>query len=531
MRTDSFSPVAREVFANLFSSVAEEMGSALCQAALSPNIKERRDFSCLICDRNGDLVAQAAHIPVHLGSAPLSVREALSSVSMNRGDVVVLNDPFRGGTHLPDLTMVAPVFLTDTAERPHFFVANRAHHADVGGMSPGSMPLSDEIFQEGLIIPPVRLIKEGRMDEDLLALVLTNVRTPWEREGDLQAQIAALNVGIKRLGEIAIRYNPDRMLFYCTSLMDYAEQMLRHVLSSIPNGEYVGEDCLDGDGFSPEPIPLKVKITIQGDAAHIDFSQCPDQVRGNLNATLAITVSAVLYVFRLILPEEIPANAGTLRPLTVTARRGSIVSAITPAAVAAGNVETSQRIVDILLRALAQALPDVIPAASQGTMNNLTVGAAHADPALSFAYYETTGGGAGAGPAGDGASGVHTHMTNTMNTPIEALEAAYPLQVERFELRQGSGGRGKYSGGEGIRRDIRILQPAIVTIISERRDLSPYGLRGGEPGQQGINVLLRPDGSTERLPGKVSLRCRPGDVISISTPGGGGWGTEETSSQ
>jgi N-methylhydantoinase B len=527
LKPNPFSPVTREVFANLFSSVAEEMGSALCHAALSPNIKERRDFSCIICDRTGAMVAQAAHIPVHLGSAPLSVQEVLSSVSMRRGDVVVLNDPFRGGTHLPDLTMVAPAFLTETAEQPYFFVANRAHHADVGGMSPGSMPVSDEIFQEGIILPPVRLVREGRMDEDLLSLILANVRTPQERAGDIQAQLAAVNVGIRRLGEIAERYHPEEMLLYSSALMDYAEQMIRHVLSSIPDGSYVGEDFLDGDGFSPDPIPLKVKMTIRGDQAVVDFSECPDQVRGNLNATLAITVSAVLYVFRLILPAEIPANAGTLRPLKVIARPGSIVSAVPPAAVAAGNVETSQRIVDILLRALAEALPDLIPAASQGTMNNVTIGTARADPDQSFAYYETTGGGAGASAAGDGASGVHTHMTNTMNTPIEALEASYPLRVERFEIRKGSGGGGRHKGGEGIRRDIRILQPAIATIISERRELTPYGLQGGQPGSPGRNILIRPDGSSQQLPGKVSLRCEPGDVVSISTPGGGGWGTEE----
>ena len=521
-----YNPITREVFANLFASVAEEMGSALCRAALSPNIKERRDFSCLICDRAGELVAQAAHIPVHLGSAPLSVKEASSAVAMRRGDVVLMNDPFRGGTHLPDLTMVAPVFLSATGSQPDFFVANRAHHADVGGISPGSMPLSEEIFQEGVIIPPVRIMKEGTMDQDLLSFFLNNVRTGWEREGDIQAQIASLNIGIRRLTEICTRHGQEEMLFYCSALKDHAEAMMRSVLAAIPDGEYEAEDFLESDGFSNKPIPLNVVIRIRGDLAEIDFNGCPDQVRGNLNATLAITVSAVLYVFRLILPEDIPANEGTLRPLTVKARPGSIVNAMSPAAVAAGNVETSQRLVDVLLAALARALPDHIPAASQGTMNNLTIGAAYPDATRSFAYYETVGGGAGAGPSGHGESGLHTHMTNTMNTPIEALEASYPLRVECFSLRRESGGQGKYQGGDGIRRDIRVLQSATANIISERRERAPYGLAGGSPGKTGENVLIRWDGSETRLGSKVSLRCEPGDVISIRTPGGGGWGEE-----
>lgn len=531
MKSAAFDPVMREVFGNLFSSVAEEMGSALCRSALSPNIKERRDFSCLICDRAGELIAQAAHIPVHLGSAPLSVKAALSAKSMERGDVVLMNDPFQGGTHLPDLTMVAPVFLSEAATSAVFFVANRAHHADVGGISAGSMPISDEIYQEGIIIPPILIVKAGRLDEELMSLFLSNVRTKWEREGDIQAQIASLNIGIRRLEEIAGRYTPEEMLFYAASLEDYAEAMMRSVLASIPDGEYRGEDFLDGEGFSDRPIPIRATVRITGDRAAVDFSECPPQVRGNLNATLAITVSAVLYVFRLLLPEEIPGNAGTLRPLDVKAPKGSIVNAMPPAAVAAGNVETSQRIVDVLLAALAQAIPDRIPAASQGTMNNLTIGASDADPERSFAYYETIGGGAGAGPEGDGASGIHTHMTNTMNTPIEALETGYPLLVERFGLRRRSGGRGKFRGGDGIQRDIRVLEPCTVTIISERRVLAPYGLAGGSPGTTGENLLIRADGTTVPLNAKATIRAEPGDVIAIGTPGGGGWGPPEGETQ
>lgn len=522
----AYHPVILEVVANLFSSVAEEMGTALCRAALSPNIKERRDFSCLVCDGSGDLVAQAAHIPVHLGSAPLSVREVLRTVAMEQGDVVVLNDPFLGGTHLPDLTMVAPVFLGDVDSTPHLYVANRAHHADVGGSAAGSMPVSDEIFQEGIIIPPLRLVKRGIVDQDLLALVLANVRTPREREGDIQAQIASLSIGIRRLKEISRRHSSRELIRYAEALKERSEKMVRAVLASIPDGSYEAEDFLDDDGFSGSPISLRVVTTIQGDSAHVDFSTCPDQVRGNLNAVRAITVSAVLYVLRLILPEEIPANAGTLRPLTITVPKGSILNARRPAAVAGGNVETAQRVVDVLLAALAKAIPDIIPAASQGTMNNLAIGIAHPDPSQSFAYYETTGGGAGGGPAGPGASAVHSHMTNTMNTPIEALEAAYPLLVERFCVRKGSGGPGKHPGGDGIRRDVRVLRAATVTLLTERRRIPPYGLAGGAPGACGKNVLIYPDGASVDLPSKVSFRAEAGDVISVRTPGGGGWGSE-----
>ncbi len=519
-------PVTLQVFANLFASIADEMGSALCRAALGPNIKERRDFSCLICDSAGELTAQAAHIPVHLGSAPLSVRAALEAVEMRPGDVVTLNDPFRGGTHLPDITMIAPVFFDPSDERPAFFAANRAHHADVGGMSAGSMPISDEIFQEGIVIPPLRLVKEGLIDRDVLDLFLANVRTPVERRGDVEAQIASLHIGVKRLLEVRERYPADVMSLYANALKDHSEKIMRAALAHIPDGDYSAEDFLDGDGFSEESIPIRVTVRVRGEAAIVDFTDSPDQVRGNLNCVRSITLSAALYVFRLLLGEEIPANHGALRPLTILTRPGSLLDALPPAAVAGGNVETSQRIVDTLLLALAQALPDRIPSASQGTMNNLSIGAAGPQPGQSFAYYETVGGGVGAGPEGDGASGVHSHMTNTMNTPIEALEAGYPLLVERFHLRERSGGGGEHRGGDGIRRDIRLLRDATVTIISERRDRQPYGLNSGGAGAPGVNTLIRADRAKTPLPSKISFRGRAGDVISVLTPGGGGWGED-----
>lgn len=519
--------VTLEVFGNLFASVAEEMGTALCRSALSPNIKERRDFSCIVCDRRGNLIAQAAHIPVHLGSAPLSVQAVLDTMELREGDIAILNDPFCGGTHLPDLTMVQPVMLDDVPDGPAFYTANRAHHADVGGMSAGSMPVSEELFQEGIVIPPMKIVKAGKRDEDILKLFLANVRTPTEREGDVDAQIASLRTGVRRLREIAQRRGSAETLRYADALMDYSENIMRSVLSSLPDGDYRAEDELENDGFSNGSIPVRVCVRILGDRAEIDFTGSSPQIRGNLNAVEAITVSAVLYVFRLLCPVEIPSNSGTLRPLTIIMPFGSVVNARRPAAVAGGNVETSQRLVDVLLRALAHAAPDRIPAASQGTMNNVTVGAADPDPLRSFAYYETTGGGAGAGPEGDGVSALHSHMTNTLNTPIEALESSYPLRVERFEIRRNSGGGGLHRGGDGIRRDIRLLTPARVTIISERREHGPYGLAGAEPGKPGRNVLIHSDGSERELPSKITLRADEGDVVSIRTPGGGGWGSKK----
>ncbi len=520
-------PITLEIFANLFSSVAQEMGVALQRSSLSPNIKERRDFSCIVCDQNGDMVAQAAHIPVHLGSATLSIKEAIKSLSPERGDVIVMNDPFKGGTHLPDITMVSAVFLQSDDPGPKFYVANRAHHADIGGIAPGSMPISEELYQEGLIIPPLKLVRKGEIDQNLLSLILANVRTPWERRGDIEAQIASLRVGEKRLKEICAEKGPDEAFNYGKALQDYSEKILRSILRSIPDGSYEAEDFLDDDGYGSGPLPIRVRISIKGETAEIDFTGSAKQTRGNLNCTYAITVSAVIYVFRLIVGHEAPANSGSLRPLNIIAPPGSIVNSEAPAAVAGGNVETSQRIVDTLLLALSKSMPEAIPAASQGTMNNLTIGSSGRLAEGAFAYYETIGGGAGAGPNGHGASGLHTHMTNTLNTPVEALEQGYPLIVERYELREGSGGKGKFKGGDGVRRDIRLLTSAHVSLITERRNNGPYGLEGASLGEVGRNRLIRSNGELEDLPSKCSFRAEPGDIISILTPGGGGWGFEE----
>lgn len=519
--------ISLEIFKHLFASVAEEMGGVLRRSSYSPNIKERRDFSCAIFDPQGRLVAQAAHIPVHLGAMPLSVQAAVQRFpDLEPGDLVLLNDPFRGGTHLPDITLVAPVFYTPTPEAPAEcigFTASRAHHADVGGMAPGSMPVAREIYQEGLIIPPVRLARRGQVDSGLLELILANVRTPEERSGDLWAQIAANRRGAERLSELAGRYGPPELLEHMQALLAYTERLTRRLLHDLPDGSYSFRDVLDDDGISDQPAPVQVRIDIQGEQAVVDFSGSAPQQAGSVNAVYAITLSAVHYAFRCLLGQDTPDNAGCLAPVEVIAPPGTLVNALPPAPVAGGNVETSQRIVDVLLGALAQAAPQRIPAASQGTMNNLTIGGFDPRSGRPFTYYETIGGGMGARPVSDGPSAIHSHMTNTLNTPVEALEYAYPLRVRCYAVRRGSGGGGRYQGGDGICREIEALVPAQATLLSERRRYPPYGLQGGEPGQLGQNSLLRQDQETP-LPGKCSLELQPGDVLCIRTPGGGGFG-------
>jgi len=536
-------PVTLEIFKNLFASVAEEMGVTLQRTAYSPNIKERLDFSCAVFDGQGRMVAQAAHIPVHLGAMPKSVRQAIELFERwQPGDVVILNDPYLGGTHLPDITMVSPVFIeTPTKETlkvsetfrvsfPAFFVASRAHHADMGGISPGSMPLATEIYQEGIIIPPLKIADAGQLNEALMALICRNVRTPEERRGDLAAQMAAHRVGERRLKEIVARYGGDETMHYAGALLVYSERLTRRAIAAIPDGCYTFSDCLDDDGIVDEAVEIRVAVTVAGEEVVVDFTGSSPQVRGNLNAVLAVTQSAVYYVVRCVAGGDVPANHGCFAPVTVIAPSGSVLNPRPPGAVAGGNVETSQRVVDVVLGALAQALPGLIPAASQGTMNNLTIGGYDPVRRREFAYYETVGGGIGAGPKGEGLSGAHSHMSNTRNTPIEALEYAFPFRVRTYALRRGSGGQGQNRGGDGLRRDIEFLSSATVTILSERRRLEPYGLNGGEPGQRGRNVLLR-DGTEKELPGKVTLSVRAGDVLSLRTPGGGGWGEPEPSAK
>jgi N-methylhydantoinase B len=613
-------PIELEVFKNLYHSIAEEMGAALRRTSFSPNIKERRDYSCAVFDARGQVIAMGDHMPVHLGSMPMSVAAAIEQCRLNHsplepGDVVMLNDPFRGGTHLPDITLVMPVF-TDKKKivpqvrarglranlgaanpgttgkknirraTPDFYVASRAHHADVGGTYPGSMGPCREIYQEGLRIPPVKIMSAGKIVPDVLALLLNNVRTPEEREGDLGAQIAACQTGAQRLGELCARYGLARTQKAAADLLDYSEELMRAFLASVPPGEYQAEDFLDDDGVDAKPVRLAVTITVSQasrksrvetrpaaspsasrkssvpsrgprfstaqDAVTIDFTGSAPQVQGAINAVEAITYSACFYVFRCLLRDDVPATAGLMRPIRVIAPVGTVVNARPPAAVAGGNVETSQRIVDVLLKALAQAIPDRIPAAAAGTMNNLTIGGLDSRGELQnssrdktprtpqpFAYYETIAGGMGARPTKDGVSGVHTHMTNSLNTPAEALENAYPVRLRQYSLRPNSGGHGLHTGGNGIVREIEVLVDAQVTLLADRRSRGPYGLNGGKDGAPGRTVIIRHDGSKEEdcekdgneehvrkeeLPGKTSVRLRAGDRVRIESPGGGGWG-------
>jgi N-methylhydantoinase B len=520
-------PISLEVFKNMFISVSEEMGVALQRTAYSPNIKERRDFSCAIFDPKGQMVAQAAHQPVHLGAMPASVQAALETFpeALRPGDMVILNDPYLGGTHLPDITLVAPVYAAEDGNKQLVgFVSNRGHHADVGGMTPGSLPLSTELYQEGLILPPIKLARGGRLNQEVIQLICRNSRTPEERKGDLAAQIASIRVGERRLQEVVQRYSVAETLEHMAALLDYSERVTRQAIQRIPNGVYQVLDYMDDDGLTEEPVPIAVTVTISDDEMTMDFTGTSPQRLGCINAPQAVTVSACLYVVRCVAGDEALANQGCLRPVRIMTPRGTLVNPEPQRGVAGGNVETSQRITDVLLTALAQALPELIPAASQGTMNNLLIGGHDLERNKPFVYYETIGGGMGARPTKDGISGIHTHMTNTMNTPIEALEFAFPLRLKRYALRKGSGGQGKYKGGDGLVRDVEFLTPARVTVLSERRKFAPPGFHGGHHGQPGENVLLRGGYEEVHLAGKETLDVEPGDVLSIRTPGGGGWG-------
>src|SRR5579859_7338307 len=527
-----------EIFKNLFHSVAEEMGAALRRSAFSPNIKERRDYSCAVFDGKGRVVAMGDHMPVHLGSMPMSVAAAIRSLDLGRGDIAMLNDPYAGGTHLPDITLVMPVFAGNRRAKkvgagsiPVFYVASRAHHSDVGGAQPASMGLSEEIYQEGLRIPPVALVRGGKIQRDIIALVLANVRTPGEREGDLTAQVSSCRLGERRLIELLTKYGLGKTEFYLEALQSYSSRLMREALGRIPQGVYVAEDFLDDDGYSQKPVRLRVNIRIHDGRATVDFAGSSPSQRGSVNAVLAITYSAVFYVFRCLLGEDVPACAGLMEPIELRAPEGSVVNARPPSAVAAGNVETSQRIVDVLLKAMAQALPGRIPAASSGTMNNVSFGGFYPQGPRAgqpFAYYETIAGGMGARPTSNGWSGIHTHMTNSLNTPIEALESAYPVRLRSYSIRRGSGGQGRFRGGDGIVREIEFLTGVRGSILSDRRRIPPYGLAGGKPGRSGKNQLIMSAGSRRvlTLPSKAVFSASEGSILRIETPGGGGWGKQ-----
>jgi N-methylhydantoinase B len=522
-RSAGFDPTTLEIYRALYTSVAEEMGLTLRRTAHSPNIKERRDYSCAVFDSAGRVVAQGDHMPVHLGSMPMAVAAALRETVLAPGDVVVLNDPYAGGTHLPDVTLVSGVFL-NKSRSAIFYVANRAHHADIGGATPGSMGMATDIYGEGLRIPPVHLVRGGRVVEDVMRLLMANVRVERERRADFEAQVGSLKTGAARLLEIVARAGVRETSEYARHLIEYSARMMRATVRTIPDGVYEAEDALDSDGVSVGEIVIRVRVEVKGERARVDFEGSAPQVAGPVNAVEAITVSAVAYVFRcLVGAEEVPASAGLMEPIEVNATLGTIVNATHPAPVAGGNVETSQRIVDVLFKALAKALPRSVPAASQGSMNNLTIGGRDERNGAEFAYYETVAGGMGARPAADGVGGVHTHMTNSLNTPAEALEYAYPLRVRAYRLRRDSGGRGRHSGGDGIVREIETLTHARMSLLADRRARAPYGLAGGEDGARGRDSIVR-DGRARKVEAKGSWELKPGDRVRIETPGGGGHG-------
>jgi N-methylhydantoinase B len=529
MNAHASNPVELSIFQCAVHSIAEEMGAALRRTAISPNIKERRDYSCAVFDARGRVIAMGDHMPVHLGSMPMSVHAAIAAIDFGPGDIAVLNDPYAGGTHLPDITMVLPVFLAGDSA-PAFYVANRAHHADVGGRFAGSMGPATSIDEEGIRIAPVRIVRAGEPEKEVLDWILRNVRTPEEREGDLAAQMGACRVGEERMLQLAGKYGMEKLNAWIEELLDYSDRLVRAELRKCPGGEFSAEDWLDDDGVSGEPIRIAVRLRIDPEAGalDIDFAGSSPQVAGCVNAVEAITVSACFYVLRCLLPDDAPATEGILRPVAIHAPAGSIVNARPPAAVAAGNVETSQRIVDVLMRALAKALPARVPAASCGTMSNVTIGGIDPRSGETFAYYETAAGGMGARPGLNGASGVHTHMTNSLNTPIEALEYAYPFRVRRYGYRYESGGDGKFRGGDGLIRELELLADAEVTLLADRRRFTPWGLQGGEDGAPGKAFVKKAEsGEVIELPGKCSRKLAKGDSLRIETPGGGGWGTSE----
>jgi N-methylhydantoinase B len=509
-------PIELNIFSSRLEAVCDEMGAVLRNAAFSPNIRDRLDFSCAVFDAEGMLCAQAAHIPVHLGSMAFAMADVVSRIEWHEGDMVVLNDPFLGGTHLPDVTLIAPFFFDDQLTA---FLVNRAHHADIGAASPGSMPVSHTLDQEGRVIPPGKLIRRGDLDKDFLQQLCGDNRNPRESEGDFAAQMSANRAGLTRLQELITSWGAAGFQQGLEALNQYGERLARESLSRLPEGEYRFEDLMDDDGQGHVDIPIKARLHVRKDGVLVDFSGTADQVAGNINCPPSVAAAAVYYVFRCLMPAQTPACAGSFRPIEIQAPEGCLLNAKRPAAVAAGNVETSTRVVDVVLGALAQALPDEIPAASHGSMNNLAMGSD--SESHRWDYYETIGGGMGAGRQGGGLHGVQTHMTNTLNTPVEVIESRFPLRIKRYALRQGSGGGGEREGGDGLVREFEFLAPTQVTLLTERRTHRPWGVQGGEPGEAGINKY-----NGKVLPPKISLQVETGETLSIETPGGGGWGSK-----
>ena len=503
-------PIELTLVSSRIQAVCDEMGASLRRTAFSPNIKDRLDYSCAVFDANGELCAQAAHIPVHLGSMAYAMSGITRAIAWDPGDMVIMNDPYMGGTHLPDVTLIAPLF---DAQRLVAFVANRAHHADIGCDRPGSMPMSTRLEHEGLVIPPTKLVIGHDRVDDYLARLGVTLRNPAATAGDISAQMSANTVGLRRLADVYQSLGATQFETALREINDYAEALARSALSELPRGSFRFEDYLDGDGRGNEGLRIAVTLSPDGHGWLVDFEGTCAQVEGNVNCPISVTAAAVYYAFYCLMPRETPPCAGSQRMIRIRAPSGSLVNARPPAAVAAGNVETSQRLVDVLLGALAQMVPDRIPAASCGTMNNVAMGAAD------WGYYETIGGGTGAHSDGIGLDAVQTHMTNTLNTPIEIMETAFPVRIKRYTVRSGSHGEGTHRGGDGMVREYEFLENMSITLLTERRRCSPWGLAGGTAGARGRNLL-----NGKELPGKCELEVVVGDVLTIMTPGGGGWG-------
>lgn len=521
MATQSMSPIELSLFASRIEAVCEEMGAVLQRTAFSPNIKDRLDFSCAVFDASGHLCAQAAHIPVHMGSMAYAMRDVVGQIDWSTGDMVIMNDPFLGGTHLPDVTLIAPLFLDN---RLVAFVANRAHHADIGSETPGSMPISRSLEEEGIVIPPTLLMRENKILDDVMKSLLEQTSAPLQSHGDFAAQISANRTGLLRLGTVVHELRHENFNKAVNELNDYAERLAMHTLSKIPAGVYEFTDVMDSDGLDENNIPISVAIKVSDHLVDVDFTGTAAQVPGNINCPLSVAAAAVYYVFSCLMPSYTPTCQGRFQNIKISAPVGTLVNANRPAAVAAGNVETSTRIVDVVMGALAKALPDQISAASHGSMNNVAMGAHHEQSSYkaSWDYYETIGGGMGAGPKFNGLDAIQTHMTNTRNTPIEVLESLYPVRVRRYAVRDGSGGHGFHRGGNGIIREFEFLEPATVTVLTERRNNPPWGLSGGKNSQSGINQL-----NDELIKDKQTLQVNAGDRLTLATAGGGGWGKEK----
>ena len=518
MQNQSLSPIALSIFASRIEAVCEEMGAVLQRTAFSPNIKDRLDFSCAIFDAQGELCAQAAHIPVHMGSMAYAMRNIVSQMKWCDGDMVILNDPFLGGTHLPDVTVIAPLFINDQLIA---FVANRAHHADIGSETPGSMPISRTLNEEGIVIEPTLLVRGAALLEGVMTQIVSKTSVPEQSYGDFAAQISANRSGLSRLALLVRELGGAQFNGAVAQLNNYAERLAAKALQDIPDGEYRFTDIMDSDGLGNENIPVAVTLRVDGQKVVVDFNGTAQQTSGNINCPLSVAAAAVYYVFSCLMPPYAPVCQGRFRTIDIIAPQGSLVNAQRPAAVAAGNVETSTRVVDVVMGALAQAIPQQMPAASHGSMNNIAMGARRQMQGVSrqWDYYETVGGGMGGGPAVQGIDAIQTHMTNTRNTPVEVLESLYPLRVTRYGVRDDSGGVGLHRGGHGILREFEFLEPATVTLLTERRNNPPWGLHSGKPGKPGCNLL-----NGQSLQAKQMLSVKAGDRLTIETAGGGGWG-------